>query len=120
MTESTLVKEKVCPKCNTSFDCQSGNCWCGSLPPILPIEGNQGCLCKSCLTQEIKVKIETYIENITPQRQKEIKQLGSPQELVEEIDYYINKEGLYVFTAWYHLRRGYCCGNGSLHCPYKK
>jgi hypothetical protein len=23
-----------------------------------------------------------------------------------------------VFTAAYHLRRGYCCGNGCRHCPY--
>ncbi|MGB1109500.1 MAG: DUF5522 domain-containing protein [Gammaproteobacteria bacterium] len=26
--------------------------------------------------------------------------------------------GLLVFSAWYHLRRGYCCGNGCRHCPY--
>jgi len=23
-----------------------------------------------------------------------------------------------VFTAAYHLKRGYCCGNGCRHCPY--
>jgi len=23
-----------------------------------------------------------------------------------------------VFTRQYHLRRGYCCGNGCRHCPY--
>jgi hypothetical protein len=23
-----------------------------------------------------------------------------------------------VFTRAYHLKRGYCCGNGCLHCPY--
>lgn len=23
-----------------------------------------------------------------------------------------------VFTKAYHLERGYCCGNGCLHCPY--
>lgn len=33
-------------------------------------------------------------------------------------DYYINNDGLYVFTAAYHLRRGFCCGNGCVHCPY--
>ena len=32
-------------------------------------------------------------------------------------DYYF--EGpLMVFTAAYHLKRGYCCGSGCRHCPY--
>jgi len=33
-------------------------------------------------------------------------------------DYYINKDGLFVFTKEYHLKRGYCCGNGCRHCPF--
>lgn len=34
-------------------------------------------------------------------------------------DYYL--EGPYVvFTAAYHLKRGYCCGSGCRHCPYKE
>ncbi len=29
-------------------------------------------------------------------------------------------EGPYlVFTAAYHLRRGFCCSSGCRHCPYK-
>ena len=32
--------------------------------------------------------------------------------------YYI-ENGLYVFTEKFHLKRGYCCGNGCRHCPYK-
>jgi hypothetical protein len=39
------------------------------------------------------------------------------QELIENIDYYI-ENGLWVFTAKYHLDRGYCCQNGCRHCPY--
>ncbi|MBN7817897.1 DUF5522 domain-containing protein [Algoriphagus pacificus] len=35
-------------------------------------------------------------------------------------DYYFNEQGLMVFTAKYHLKRGYCCGNGCKHCPYPK
>lgn len=32
-------------------------------------------------------------------------------------DYYM--EGPYmVFTAAFHLKRGYCCGSGCRHCPY--
>ena len=39
-------------------------------------------------------------------------------ELIEGIDYFVNENGLLVFTAAYLLRRGYCCGNGCLYCPY--
>ena len=38
--------------------------------------------------------------------------------LVEGEDFY--REGPYVvFTAAYHLRRGYCCGSGCRHCPWR-
>lgn len=37
--------------------------------------------------------------------------------LVEGIDYYI-EDGLYVFTAEHHLKRGYCCNSGCRHCPF--
>ena len=32
--------------------------------------------------------------------------------------YYYNEQGLFVFTEQYHIDRGYCCGNGCLHCPF--
>jgi hypothetical protein len=38
-------------------------------------------------------------------------------ELQPEDFYY---EGPYmVFTAAYHLKRGYCCNSDCRHCPYK-
>jgi len=40
-------------------------------------------------------------------------------DLVENIDYYINENGYFVFTKAYHLKRGYCCGNNCIHCPWK-
>ncbi len=33
-------------------------------------------------------------------------------------DYYLDDRGLVVFTAAYHLKRGYCCKSGCRHCPY--
>lgn len=39
--------------------------------------------------------------------------------LVEGEDYYV-ENGLYVFTASYLKRRGYCCGSSCRHCPYPK
>jgi hypothetical protein len=40
------------------------------------------------------------------------------KELIEGVHYYINETGYVVFTEKYHLERGYCCGNGCLHCPF--
>jgi hypothetical protein len=34
-------------------------------------------------------------------------------------DYYMLPDGRIVFTAQYHLKRGYCCGNACKHCPYQ-
>ena len=43
---------------------------------------------------------------------------SKPEPLAPE-DYYF--EGPYmVFTAAYHLKRGYCCGSGCRHCPYRE
>lgn len=39
--------------------------------------------------------------------------------LTEGIHFYFNEAGLMVLTRTFHLQRGYCCGNGCLHCPYE-
>jgi hypothetical protein len=38
--------------------------------------------------------------------------------LFDDNELYLNESGLYVFTAEYLLKRGYCCGNACLNCPY--
>lgn len=38
--------------------------------------------------------------------------------LQEGIDFYYNDDGYMVLTEKYHLEKGYCCGNGCVHCPY--
>lgn len=40
-------------------------------------------------------------------------------DLIEGIDFYLNKDGYIVLTEKYHLEKGYCCGMGCLHCPYQ-
>lgn len=40
------------------------------------------------------------------------------EKLIEDIHFYINKDGYMVFTEKYHLEKGCCCGMGCLHCPY--
>jgi Family of unknown function (DUF5522) len=37
---------------------------------------------------------------------------------MEGVHFYYNENGLMVLTEKYHLERGFCCGNGCLHCPY--
>ncbi|MRG46817.1 hypothetical protein GFS24_16980 [Chitinophaga sp. SYP-B3965] len=40
------------------------------------------------------------------------------KQLEENIDFYYNEQGYMVLTEKYHRERGYCCGNGCLHCPF--
>ena len=44
---------------------------------------------------------------------------SKPEPLREGIDYYL-EDGLFVFTAEFLLKRGYCCESGCRHCPYEK
>ena len=39
-------------------------------------------------------------------------------ELREGLDYYL-ENGLFVFTAAFLRKRGYCCESGCRHCPYQ-
>ncbi len=41
----------------------------------------------------------------------------APTELASE-DFYM-EDGFLVFTAAYHLKRGYCCNSDCRHCPYR-
>lgn len=43
---------------------------------------------------------------------------AKPQKLVMGVDYYI-EDGKFIFTATYHLKRGFCCNHGCRHCPYR-
>jgi hypothetical protein len=40
------------------------------------------------------------------------------QNLIEGEDYYYNEQGYIVLTEQFHIKKGYCCGNGCKHCPY--
>jgi hypothetical protein len=49
------------------------------------------------------------------EKNKNNKEKGIP---LTQGDYYFNAQGMMVFTAQYHLRRGFCCESGCKHCPY--
>jgi len=42
---------------------------------------------------------------------------SAPKPDPNQPDYYF-EHGLLVYTAAYHLKRGYCCGSGCRYCPY--
>lgn len=45
--------------------------------------------------------------------------IGYNDDLVEGIDYTTSKQGYRIMTAHYLAKRGWCCGNGCLNCPYQ-
>lgn len=44
---------------------------------------------------------------------------NDPRFPTEGVDYYV-ENGRWVFTPAYHLKRGFCCGSGCRHCPYRE
>ena len=43
---------------------------------------------------------------------------ATPPAPLQPDDFYY-ENGLVVFTASYHLKRGYCCNSGCRHCPFR-
>ena len=119
-----VIKVKNCSNCSTAFNCgdtlEGSTCWCNDFPPIFVPSEAIDCFCPSCFKNACATKIDEYVATITPETAPENKAKDLPQSanLIEGIDYYL-ENGNYVFKAWFHLKRGFCCGNGCRHCPYK-
>jgi hypothetical protein len=120
-----MQKIKKCTICQTEFSCglspEGKSCWCTDFPNIIPLTEGAGCLCENCLRSEINERIHAFTHDLkqgkTTNTAVNYKSLTG--KLMEGIDYYVEK-GNFVFTEWYHLKRGSCCGNGCRHCPYQK
>lgn len=113
---------KTCPDCNSVFTCgtEQGNqaCWCLALPAIMPPGLWDDCRCQSCLARVIAARIESSIqENSHAQMLEMACRFRHQDGLLEHIDYTL-ENGNHVFSRWYHLKRGSCCGNGCRNCPY--
>lgn len=111
-----------CGRCDTSFECDvdaAVGCWCSAYPPVLPVDDARDCLCPDCLALAVAAAIKNRLETCCGL--DAMLQLARPyqseSQLVENIDYTV-EAGRYVFTRWYHLKRGHCCGNGCRHCPF--
>jgi hypothetical protein len=44
--------------------------------------------------------------------------VSKKEQMIKDVDYYIDPKGMWVFTAAYHEARGYCCGQACKHCPF--
>ena len=40
-------------------------------------------------------------------------------DFIEGEDFYYNEDENMVLTEKYHIKKGFCCGNGCKHCPYQ-
>jgi len=116
------MQEKRCSSCAAVLSCSSNQvgiaCWCNAYPTIMTIEARQDCLCESCLSQAIQEKICHLINTSTQQDLiTAAHQYRHDEKLIVGIDYLI-EDNDWVFTQWYHLKRGNCCGNACKNCPY--
>jgi hypothetical protein len=116
------AQTKQCPACNAKFVCNpqqgAASCWCRSYPAIMPVENARACHCPKCLALLVSKTINSRLDVSTPEQALKLaSQHRDDTTLVENIDYSIEAGNL-VFSRWYHLKRGSCCGNGCRHCPY--
>jgi hypothetical protein len=109
------IDPAACPLCGGANECQlcssaayKGPCWCMKvkipdelLNRISAEARNRACVCRGCV-------MKFHRDRMDP--------VAAPKILPG--DFYFDG-GLMVFTAAYHLRRGYCCDNGCRHCPFK-
>jgi uncharacterized protein DUF5522 len=113
-----------CSICNQEFSCGSEegkqSCWCAAYPPIMPTGFAKACRCPSCLSLAITEHIDQSLRQYGSDKLVELAAPYQGQtELKEGIDY-TTENGNMVFSKWYHLKRGSCCGNACRNCPYDK
>jgi len=112
----------ICARCQASLSCEfsmgSEKCWCDAYPLILNPDKGAACLCQSCLMTEMHAIIRQIIEDFRLTGQINDLTMYQTEKNIEGIDYYM-ENGFVIFTSWHHLKRGNCCGNGCLHCPFQ-
>ncbi len=132
-TDIVNVTTSHCVECGVDMACGADSempcCWCKAfprLPPEAGVDGSQ-CLCSNCLGFVLNRGVERGIEEkgvsamVALASENRINPVsdtvrGKPR-LVEHVDFEI-ENGNYVFSSWYHLKRGYCCGSGCRNCPF--
>lgn len=111
-----------CSVCHEAFSCgvDDAACWCATFPAIMPADFSQSCRCPSCLAIAISEEIDQAIIQRGCDKMVELaRQYQTSKALQEGLDY-TTENGNMVFSKWYHLKRGSCCGNACRNCPYDK
>ncbi|GGX58590.1 DUF5522 domain-containing protein [Saccharospirillum salsuginis] len=115
------MTDKTCSECRTVFDCAAGGstgCWCNDFPPVMAPDPSLSCVCPSCLAKTLRQRIRETCDTLD---RTACLALARPyrdrKPLIEHLDYYL-EDGNWVFTEWFHWKRGQCCGNACRHCPY--
>ena len=109
-----------CSSCAGEFICEANSrdhCWCMKFPAIMKNNTQQNCECPNCLSKSIANKLYVYISENELVDVLQFAEKYKYQSIHEHIDYTI-ENGNYVFTEWYHLKRGECCDNGCQKCPF--
>jgi hypothetical protein len=108
---------KNCNQCGKLFPSGNPGIYIGlELSSFISIDFDDK-ICTDCLIDIQTQKINEFIAS-TP-REKLIKIAGEykSDNILEKLDYTI-EEGKWVFTSWFLLKRGFCCGSGCRNCPY--
>ena len=112
--------EKSCSICGKSFQCgcQCTDCWCAGYPAIMPADFSRDCQCPTCLAQNIGKHLDQKLDTLSLNDALALaKPFARSRRLIESIDYHVENE-LWIFSRWYLLKRGHCCGEACKHCPY--
>jgi hypothetical protein len=122
-----IPHDRRCPICGEANDCRIANgctykgaCWCEAA--IIPVSlqrhlasefTERSCFCQECLRLLAHHAAQTDAADLIVTRVRTERTL-----LRENIGSYVDAQGRTVFTAAFHLKRGYCCANGCRHCPF--
>jgi hypothetical protein len=119
--------DRKCPICGRENSCliangslYRGQCWCETISVservlryLAQERYEHACLCRRCFSA-----LARHANNVGDPEQ--VLALTSAESAAASPDFYLDEYGRTVFTADYHLKRGYCCSSGCRHCPYEK
>lgn len=110
---------RLCAECGGSFQCghPDGGCWCSDFPKVMPLRPDARCLCPGCLAKAVAGRISGLLSGLTHEEALALAARHAGGRVIEHIDYTV-ENGDAVFTSWFLLKQGSCCGNGCRNCPY--
>lgn len=122
---SGVSGDRRCPICGAGNDCRIANgciykgaCWCEAAIIPAPLQRHlanefqqRACFCRECLRLLAHHAAQGDAAELIVSRVR-------AERIKQGADSYLDEMGRTVFTAAFHLRRGYCCGSGCRHCPF--